>query len=713
MATAPHFRPIAIAPANGVFQAHDDEPETGMPYTCVSCTRRKVKCDKTGPPCSTCKRARLECYYEAPQPRKRKRKTIEDVHERLKHYERLLQQHGLLDGVQKPQEATPPPAGKATASTGSTPAADVARGGISKSGRLLSGGGKSRFINSTLWRNLNDEDAVPSSSDEDETDSQSANVGPKNGPMVDPLTASLFAAGQPGQSLLNLHPTYDAAMKMWQIYLSHVDPLTKLLHVPTTTVMIKRAAANPSTASKSTECLLFAVYHFAMVAMSDEECESLLEQDRSKLQSRYYTALIQAFVNASFLRSTEYTVMQAYVLFLLSVRNQYDPHTFWILTGVGTRIAQRLGLHRDPDDLGLKPFEGEMRRRLFWQLLPIDGIASQLSGTGIAFHHLDWDIKQPANLNDEDLYPEMAVLPPPRSGATEMLWCLMRTEMGRFHQKTMPVMGNHANFWQTGELGRINEMEGHIKDLETRLENLYIRFCDPVNPVHLAAMLLGQGAPQNARLRLRLPRAKANNDGDIEEPRKLWQLATKMFDYVISAQSNPELKKYQWHMQAVFQWDGLIWVLNQLRRGSLAIDDPLEAWQKLMKMYECLPNFLTNPSALHVAIRKLTLKAWDGQPARFKNQIGKDLPTIRKMRVLVDRRHSKSSSITTQIQATPESIGLGVKRETTDPQAPTTTNAEMMNEGFLGTLEDYSPDAIDWMFWEQLIQDNAYSANGQ
>jgi hypothetical protein len=95
--------------------------------------------------------------------------------------------------------------------------------------------------------------------------------------------------------------------------------------------------------------------------------------------------------------------MQALVLFFLPFRYFYNPHTYWILTGVAVRIAQRMGLHRDGEKLGLPPFDVQMRRRLFYQLLPLDGIASQMSGTGIAIMLDNCDTQQPLNINDDQI----------------------------------------------------------------------------------------------------------------------------------------------------------------------------------------------------------------------------------------------------------------------------------------------------------------------
>ncbi|TKA72763.1 hypothetical protein B0A55_06840 [Friedmanniomyces simplex] len=708
--------PVAIAPATNGLPRPQDVAAGSMAFACVTCTRRKVKCDKTGPPCSTCRKTRLECHYEAPPPRKRKRKPTDDVQERLEHYENLLRQHGIIDqsgeaskldnvGVKRPSPSDSTPSNATNPlSFGNVTAGDPA--GSSRTGKLLAGRGKSRYIDSTLWRNL--EELGPSSDEEEEEVQGQGQHGAAYHvrSSADPLTASMFASGAPGQSLLDLHPTYDAAMKCWRVYLSHVEPLTKLFHVPTATATVQRAAANPSSATKPIECLLFAIYHFATVAMTDEECQQSLGQDRAVLQCRYHAAVTQAFLNAAFLRTTDIIVVQAFVMFLLSIRNKYDPHTFWILTGVGVRLAQRIGLHRDGEDLGLKPFDVQVRRRLFWQLLPLDGMAAQLSGTGIALPFDSWDTKQPLNLDDEDIHPDMPEAPAERVGATDMLFCLLRTEMGKFHQKLKPFLGNWGRLWELGDLSAIGEMEAAIQEMETGFETKYMRYCDPVIPVHFLALLLGRGAPQNARLRLRLPRVRACEDVDENELRDLWRLAMRMFDYDSKhvRRTNPELKKFSWHLQAIFQWDCLIWVLNEIRRGSPAIIDPQEAWARIERMYTCHPQFLAPGRALHAAIRKLTMKAWDGQPAGWRQNGEPEF--IRGLKAALAKRQPNSAggSAATPLSANPwppQETALNPPVENARlPAGKSDSSANASTSDFVG---DFNAEQIDWTFWNTLI----------
>ena len=362
-------RPMAIAPSSQVppsLQQDEAAVTPTMPYTCVTCAKRKVKCDKSGPPCSTCRKGRHECQYEAPAPRKRKRKALDDVHERLERAEDLLRQHGLSVSLEKSSPREVPPSNPTQAPHITSSGSEL------RTGKLLAGHGKTRYIDSTLWHGLSEQE-MNMSDEEDEASERQQVLAHSTSPATDPVTAAVFTPQTPMRQLVDVHPTYETAMKLWQIYVSHVEPLTKTFHVASGRAMMQRAASNPGSMPKAIECLVFAIYHFAVAAMSEEECLEVTGKPQAVLQPRYFDATRQALVNAHFLRTAELMVLHAYVIFLLAVRQQYDAHTFWILTGVAHRIGQRIGLHRNGEELGLKPFDAELRRRLFWVMLPLDG----------------------------------------------------------------------------------------------------------------------------------------------------------------------------------------------------------------------------------------------------------------------------------------------------------------------------------------------------
>ena len=69
-------------------------------YSCVLCSRRKVKCDKNYP-CSNCRRKGVDCVFRAPAPPRRRKKISPEAAllSRLKRAEELLKSHGLTMGA--------------------------------------------------------------------------------------------------------------------------------------------------------------------------------------------------------------------------------------------------------------------------------------------------------------------------------------------------------------------------------------------------------------------------------------------------------------------------------------------------------------------------------------------------------------------------------------------------------------------------------------
>ena len=238
---------------------------------------------------------------------------------------------------------------------------------------MLQDHGKTRYIDSTLWHTITDQELYPLDDGvEEDAVHQAALNARQTPPPVDPLIDAVFSPEAYHVHLLELHPGYNLATKLWDVFTTHVDPLTKICHIPTTKLIMQSVALDPANISTKHACLVVAVYLFAVVAISEQEYLEMTGRSRQVLWNQYHDASRQALVNAHFLRTAENGVFQACVLFLLAVRPQYDARTFWTLTGVALRIAQRLGLHRDGNEFGMRPFVAEMRRRLFWQRVPLE-----------------------------------------------------------------------------------------------------------------------------------------------------------------------------------------------------------------------------------------------------------------------------------------------------------------------------------------------------
>ncbi|KAF4637676.1 hypothetical protein G7Y89_g399 [Cudoniella acicularis] len=494
---------------------------------------------------------------------------------------------------------------------------------------------------------------------------------------------------------------------LWKTHIESVEPICKVLHIPSTFKMVEMASQQPSMASKADECLLFAIYHFAVFSMMEEECTKKFGQSRAMLMQRYHFATRQALVNASFLKTTEISIMQALVLFLLPCRHFYDPHTFWILTGVAVRIAQRMGLHRDGEKLGLPPFDVQMRRRIFYQLLPLDGIASQMSGTGTGMMPDTWDTQQPLNVNDNQIWPGMTETPEEQKGATEMIFCLARSCVGKFFLRA----GKSMHGAGPSEFKDYNEVEPLICEAERELEEKYIRYCDVVNPLHFLTIGLARSAITAMRIRTRLPKVR-NQTVTAAERRELFQLSQKIIDTDTALYAHTSLSKYLWHVRSFFvwgSWDSLIFVLTSLRRSDLLSPTETDAaWSKVEQMYNSHSELLESKGALHIAVGRLTLKAWDANPPTSSVPEPAFITTLHSLRKgkLNSRAEGQDSNAPT----------LDAKTDTMSPIDPfPASDANALFFSFSDSMgldigNDFDLDTTNSMLWDQLIQD--YQAQG-
>lgn len=693
VATDPYWpgRPVVLAarsvtdPSQEFGQGRESS-ESLMPYACQACAKRKVKCDRVAPPCFNCRKSKLECAYQTTSLRKRKRRLSSAINERLVQYEKILMQHGLLpremDQASPPEEKT----------EGSTPDESISLRFIepetSRIGKLVAAHGKSRYIDSNLWRTLG-EDAMHAVSHDDVDDEDEDQVDGLINIAVpsDPLSQALMGSQQ---SLLQYHPTHAQATLLWKMHIENVEPICKVLHIPSTTRMVDLNSQQPETTSKVDECLLFAIYHFAVFSMTEVECIHALGQPRNTLVEKCHFATRQALVNASFLKTTEISILQALVLFLLPCRHYYDAHTYWILTGVAVRIAQRMGLHRDGEKLDLPPYEVQMRRRIFYQVIPLDGIASQMSATGVALMPETWDTERPSNINDEQIWPGMTEKPKEQKGATEMIFCLARSCVGKY----FAMVGKSMNF---------DEIQLAINEAETEVEEQYIPYCDIVNPLHLLTIALARSAITAMRLRTRLPKIRNNTATEVEK-KELLHLSQKIIDTDIAACANASLERYRWHVRPFFawgSWDSIIFVLTSLsKRGLLTPEEEDIAWDKVEQTYTNHDELLHSHGALQIAVGRLTVKAWDARITDNTVAEPDFITTLRSVRRQdgVHRRTNNLSPMTTDTN-TPST---GDASSASDPNAVFASLSGDMN---VDLSSDFNLDTTDWMFWDQLIKD--------
>lgn len=132
----------------------------------------------------------------------------------------------------------------------------------------------------------------------------------------------------PGQSLTELHPNQLHIFKLWQTFLENVNPLTKILHAPTVQQQILEAIGDLSSISKELEALMFSIYCISLVSLPATDVEKSFGESKKKFFSKCRRGAQLAFRKASFLRTSNVMVLQAFMLYLVCFLILSDPLIF-------------------------------------------------------------------------------------------------------------------------------------------------------------------------------------------------------------------------------------------------------------------------------------------------------------------------------------------------------------------------------------------------
>jgi hypothetical protein len=127
----------------------------------------------------------------------------------------------------------------------------------------------------------------------------------------------LFGDGQPAVDLSLLHPSRSQVLRIWQVYLTNVNLLIKILHVPTVQSLLFAAINDFKNIPHDLNALLFSIYYSAISSLDPESVVRILNQDRPSALRRFQKGIEISLAQASFLELPTVTSLQAFVMFLV------------------------------------------------------------------------------------------------------------------------------------------------------------------------------------------------------------------------------------------------------------------------------------------------------------------------------------------------------------------------------------------------------------
>ena len=432
----------------------------------------------------------------------------------------------------------------------------------------------------------------------------------------------------------------------------------------------------------------------------------------------------------------------------LAARPFYDTRTFWAVSGLAVRMAQRIGIHRDGAKYGLNPFEVEMRRRLWWQIMFIDVRAAEVCGAGLTTVTLG-DTKRPLNINDDDLQPGMLEAPKEREGPTEMCFVMLRSSLGRYFKFLYK-----SHFSPDSQLDLILQVEQQerrtfkeiLEEFEEYLHDNFLKNADPLDSLQFFTSMVARAILCSWRVMNCIRRAadKDASGEDKQEGRdRLFEESLRGIEYDNLGHTTKSTQRFLWHIATHFQWHSFIALLGELRvRTSGDMVD--RAWRQVGQVYEHHPEMLRTRNPLHTAVGNLTVAAWEAREADFARAYGRGvvappesppdyMNVLRRQRIARARSIDKSATSTSDSpRMTPSSDGLASTLGS-GPYAYTSNFASLSGgadpsfdvPAFSSNLGEFPPtmapgtsmpldsNQMDWNVWDSLLQNYELPAPGE
>ncbi|KAL8746716.1 MAG: hypothetical protein Q9190_001309 [Brigantiaea leucoxantha] len=582
------------------------------PRSCVTCRKRKVRCDK-GHPCANCNRAGIECIFPGPgrAPRRSRKPPDTELLARLRRLEGVVQnlgknideEPGTIDGEGPPDDSatttttTVAAAAAAAATTtktatedgpdggsqcsksekkipnrcgmfnGPKPSSDQTNGVVREFGRLVVDEGRSRYVSNKFWNSLSEEVDEMRDILDDPTDDEDDYPSPGSGSSASANHQGfIFSFSSTILDLYRFHPPANHVMTYWEIYKENVDPLIKILHrIETEKVMIE-AAKDLEHISKPTEVMMFSIYFAAVTSLSEDECLNITGTDKDTALKNYRFAFEQAMARAGFLGTTELVVVQSFVIFLICVRRHDDSRFVWTLTGLLIRLAQSLGLHRDGKQFGLTPYEIELRRRLWWQIVHLDLRASEDHGSDPTILDQSFDTMFPLNINDSDICPSTKEMPKEREGATEMTFDLIRYTVSTTARRLTYAPPGPGKCRERSNKFTLEDKERLIEELHQHIERKYLKHCDMTIPLHWVAGTVLRLVLAKMWMIVHHPLQREDLGQGLSQETKdrLFRTSVEVVEWSHLLEIESSTKKWGWLFRTYVQWHAVAFVLSQL-----------------------------------------------------------------------------------------------------------------------------------------------------
>ncbi|ORY03418.1 hypothetical protein BCR34DRAFT_455776, partial [Clohesyomyces aquaticus] len=583
-------------------KAHKEQPRirrrNRLITSCLECRRRKLKCDKLQP-CTNCTKFQRDCVFLAPALDPMGQAKLAEVKEKMGMLERTLEQDVARRSTAQSaspsggRSSPPLPDLADTQSDDEEPADekdleptslaledcayyedaddDLVDLGISM-GKLriterIGGLVRPRFseeLNQALKE-------VPTTDLPNPFVGQTPEsfLGP-GGDYVAPSSSFFFAPGVQRSSLMTYLPSKVLADKLIDHYWRAVHVVARAVYRPSFEQNYDEFWRQISMGIEprvSFQAVVLAVLLSSVVSMSKEKVMNEFSVSKDSLVENFKQGTETALARANFLRTTKLETIQAFVIFLIPLCRSEVSRAHSALTGTLIRLAECMGLHRDPSHYSTNAIEIHIRRLIWYQICFLDIRTCEATGPRPQIRREDFDTQLPLNIDDADLESGSNGGYGPDGKGTE--------DANRFTDMTITRMrfecyDMHRYIWL--ERPRVEKKKTtlttllqKIQNFQAQMEKKYLPILDKRNPLHLLATQIY--GILSCRLHVAVLNKYASNS-DRLMPERLRQImmgtAILVLEYSMTIETTPALSIWQWYVGALHQYHTALLLLSEM-----------------------------------------------------------------------------------------------------------------------------------------------------
>jgi hypothetical protein len=222
---------------------------------------------------------------------------------------------------------------------------------------------------------------------------------------------SRFKAIHP--DMLNHVPTKRQSHALYRCFFSGVHAISPLVHPPTVFKQYEQfwewyerrdQVEKPEDyPDPSFIPLLYAFWYGGSVSIPHRKLkEEFKNVPRATLSAQLHDEVTRALTMISFPHIPSLPGLTAFLIVQTILVREEEPLTSSLFVGLALRVAQTMGLHRDPAQFGMVAREAEIRRRNWWHIIYMDSVVALASGLPPQVSDESyWDVKPISEIKDK------------------------------------------------------------------------------------------------------------------------------------------------------------------------------------------------------------------------------------------------------------------------------------------------------------------------